>query len=444
MASKSRKKIILSLITEDENLPWLKYLVNEFCRIEKAHFSINVEAISQESENIPLVIKYLKGKNSTVFQCDKTKSIFDSNNPMIEWNNLSILPHSLSESSEIPFDIFWNAFYLLSRKHEFDISTTGKNIRSYSFNCTPPKNFKWDIPHVNLYFKYLKKFIKKRFPILEFDSGAKSEITFSHDLDYIEKTLPLRIKQSFFNGLNFIKKPSLNQLFHSLKFLTVKSEYWNFDYWQELEKSYSIKSVFYVYSKIKQTPFTYLMDPSYNISKNRRLQEKLKSLNGEGWEIGLHGSFQSYKNETLLTKEKNQLEEALGITITKNRQHWLCYKESVTPSIHSNLFKEDATIGWNNQMGFRAGIASPYHPYDHNLKKPFTHKILPQAIMDSHIYDYLRGNETYALNKALSVIENCKRLQNLNFGVSWHPRTSSEDYNWSKGYDFLIKNHFKS
>ena len=441
MAAKSRKKMTLSIITEDENLPWLKYLVNEFCRIEKAKFRINVQSIFSNFEKDPLIIKYLNKKDSIVFQCDKTKSVFNSHDPMIEWLNLLVLPHSLSKSNEIPFDIFWNAFYLLSRKHEFDLSCNGKNIRSYSFNCSIPLNYKWDIPYVNLYFKYLKEFIKKRFPFLEFERDTKSEITFSHDLDYLEKTLPLRIKQSVFNGLNLIKKPSLNQLRHSLKFLTTKSEYWNFDYWQKLENTYSIKSVFYVYSKIKQTPFTYLMDPSYNISKNRRLQEKLKSLYAEGWEIGLHGSFQSYKNESLLKNEKNQLEEALGISISKCRQHWLCYEESITPSIHSNLFKEDATIGWNNQMGFRAGVASPYRPYNHNLKKPFAHKILPQAIMDSHIYDYSSGNESDTLNEALKIMENCKRLQNLNFGVSWHPRTSHPEYGWESGYERLIKQY---
>jgi hypothetical protein len=183
------------------------------------------------------------------------------------------------------------------------------------------------------------------------------------------------------------------------------------------------------------------MDPSYNISINKNLQIKLKALKNQGWEIGLHGSLLSHYNEKLLKKEKNILEESLGMPITKTRQHWLSYKEGVTPSIHSKLFNEDATVGWNDQMGFRAGIASPYYPYDHLSKKAFNHLIMPQALMDSHIYDYTKGNEIVALANASKIISLVKDLKNLNFGISWHPRTSHPEYGWNKGYEILIKEY---
>ena len=118
-----------------------------------------------------------------------------------------------------------------------------------------------------------------------------------------------------------------------------KSNYWNFDYWQEVESRYKFKSIFYVYSKIKFGLRQIILDPSYDISINNKLIEKLIEIKKEGWHIGLHGSFYSYNNFNLMKAEKNQLEDKLKFEINKNRQHWLNYDERLTQKFHQELFE---------------------------------------------------------------------------------------------------------
>ena len=132
------------------------------------------------------------------------------------------------------------------------------------------------------------------------------------------------------------------------------------------------------------------------------------------------------------------MEEKLKIEIKKNRQHWLNYDELLTPEIHEKLFEVDSTIGWNDRIGFRASIASKYRPYNHLQNKPYNFFIIPQAIMDSNIYDYGYGEEDDKINKSIDIINICKKLKNTEFSISWHPRTLSKDYNWLKGYKAIL------
>ena len=82
-----------------------------------------------------------------------------------------------------------------------------------------------------------------------------------------------------------------------------QSNYWNFDYWQEVESQYKLKSIFYVHSKIKSGLRQTILDPSYDINDNKILIDKLTEIK-EGWQIGLHGSFYSYNDFDLLKAEK--------------------------------------------------------------------------------------------------------------------------------------------
>ena len=415
--------------------------MDEFCRIEKAIFSIDVKVYDQRIERDEESLYYLSGAESDVFQCPNYNL---SNSPklkILDFKRFQILDGTKCYSKYwVDYDLFWNAFFYLSRLHEYKLSQNGFQTRGYSFRTIMPNNFRWDIPHVNFLFREFKIKLKSRFPFLKFKKEVKAILELSHDLDYIKKNSVLILKQTLFNGFNFIKNPSLKSLDRVFNFPFSKSNYWNFDYWQEVESRYKFKSIFYVYSKIKFGLRQIILDPSYDISNNKKLIEKLIEIKREGWHIGLHGSFYSYNNFNLMKAEKNQLEDKLKFEINKNRQHWLNYDERLTPKFHQELFEIDSTLGWNNCIGFRASVASKYRPYDHLKNKPFQYFIIPQAIMDSNIYDYGNGKELEKIESGIEMIDTCSKLKNTEFSISWHSRTCSKDYNWSFGYLELIKN----
>ena len=275
-------------------------------------------------------------------------------------------------------------------------------------------------------------------------------IEFSHDVDYIDKTLQLRIKQTafhFFNSLKFISrlnlKRALNKFIKGVGFASRKSDYWCFDYWIELERKLKIESTYYLYAKVSdQKMFSakqWLIDPSYDVARNKRLKNKCRELLSIGHQIGLHGSFYSAEDEDLFLKEKEVLAEAVQAPVTKSRQHWLNYSEYKTPYIHDKSGIEiDSTMGFNDMQGFRAGIASKYNPFDHRNSRPFSFEEIPLVIVDSHLYDY---SGEFDLNHLNWFFDCMSKVKKFNISVGWHQRSISSDYGWEGPYKNIAENY---
>ncbi|HIN40469.1 MAG TPA: hypothetical protein EYM84_09375 [Flavobacteriales bacterium] len=435
---------MLTIYTDLNNTKWLEYLVEEFKRIQDANFDIR---ISSSPSNNSICINYCKqpisGKGSNIFNCNQIQPTFE----LTKMSDGSfIIPETKSnnEEFECKTDIFWNAFVFLSRLEEFNEEQKGNLIKSYSTKHPRIDKNSFQIPIVNMLFSQLENFIKQYHPELEFKSGKPKTIELSHDLDYIQKTMQLRLKQTAFNTYNTVKSIAKPKRFiktatNTIKFLFKTPSYWCFDYWEELEKKHNKRSVFYVYSYSGNKNITsWLIDPSYQISNDNKLIARLKRLIGEGFEIGLHGSYASAFSKSLLEKEKMILEEALGTEVKRTRQHWLNFKEDTTPYLHNELFELDSTLAWNDMMGFRAGCSSMYRPYDHKNDQPFKYMEIPQVIMDSQLYDYGHLEPEEMTKSAINLLENLDQYKNVHVSISWHQRVCSTDYIWHKSYEKLI------
>ncbi|NNF01549.1 MAG: hypothetical protein HKN22_02600 [Bacteroidia bacterium] len=436
----------LLILTDSSDLNWLEYIFAEFKRISSAEFEISVKHISDTSNRgASLTIKYTRNNDpdSNWIQNRSSETLASSNHTV---DGLFVYDQCKIEDpvSLFKFDILFNSFALLSRKLEFQIDQSGKKIDSYSTRVKGVDEVSYRKPHVNICFQLLKRKIKELNPALQFGQGAPSNVELSHDLDYIVKTWPLRIKQSAFNTFNVLRrinKPSyaLETAIDTIKFFLSSSVYWNFEYWMDLERQYQKRSVFYVYSKIRaKNPRTWLMDPAYDVKENKQLQEMLKRMVKDGFEIGLHGSINSFRNEDVLRKERDHLAECISTPVIKSRQHWLKYSESETPPLHEKLFEFDSTVAWNDIMGFRAFCCSRYQPYDHINKKAFNYYITPQIIMDSQLFDYAADKKDDTTAIAKTILNTALQFKNAYVAISWHPRTCHPDYNWQEPYKALI------
>jgi len=435
---------MLTIKTDLDNTFWLKYIVEEFRNINIADFEIEIMSLDDHSSNNNIIyyVQNPAGKISIY----NSNQIIPSNKIEYLRKDLFILEKSWSDNFSVNYDIFWNAFVFLSRCEEYISEKYGKNIYSYSLNHPRLDKNSFDIPIVNILFNDLEIFIKDNFNDLRFKEKQEPQIELSHDVDYINKTIQLRLKQTAFNGFNTIKslfkpKQFLRDLSKTVNFAFSNPSYWCFDYWQDLESSHSRKSTYYVYVKNgKKNLKSWLIDPSYDIRTNIKLQLKLKELYNKGFEIGLHGSYYSANSVDRLKQEKDILEETLNIKVTKTRQHWLNYFEERTPYIHNRLFETDSTLAWNDRIGFRSGCVSKYRPYDFKNKRAFNYEIIPQVIMDSNIYDYsVRDSE---LLKSKNMIRMSKEISKTTYiSISWHQRVCSSDYKWHDFYEELLNEY---
>jgi len=433
---------MLSIKTDLKNSNWLIYTIEQFQKINLVDFDIEIIGIN-EKEKYNNVIFYSYRYQINSINIFNSNEVFPSGNIEYVNNDLFILENTKNDLYELSYDIFWNAFVFLSRYEEYLSENDGKNIHSYCSNHPRVDKSSFDIPIVNILFMKLENFLKEHFDNLEFGKSQKPIVELSHDVDYITKTIQLRLKQTAFNtfiALKSITKPKnfFFNLAKTVKFTFSNPSYWCFDYWRELEKKHNKRSIFYIYVKNDKKNFkSWLIDPSYDIRTNTNLQNKLKKLYNEGFQIGLHGSYESANDLKKLKEEKDILEQTLGVKVTKTRQHWLNYFEKTTPKFHEKLFEFDSTMGWNDRIGFRSGCASLYSPYDFENEKAYDYQIIPQIIMDSNIYDYTDDEKIFF--KAKKMIKKSKEVSKTTYvSISWHQRVCSSDYNWHISYEDIL------
>lgn len=440
------------VILIDQLEPWFKYIWEQFVKINDLNTDYVFLSYSKylssnfKKFNVAL-IEYSNKQQYSDSLFVPQNHFFETDDYIWLQDRLPIYRGTVTEGTG-DYDIFYNAFIYLSRLEEWESEKKGRYIHSYS-SFHPRKNKRiWKIPVVNLLFNELEKKIKLKYPQVSFGYGSEPMIEYSHDVDYINKTIQLRIKQTLFHlfnsgnyliKLNLIK--SIRKLVQGINFAYQAGNYWCFDYWNEMEKKLNIKSVFYFFAKIKDKKIKginrWVIDPSYDIAQNIKLKTKCAEMISNGNKIAIHGSYFSAIYEGLFQKEKDMLEDVLNSSITKSRQHWLNYHEKSTPYIHSKAgIEEDSTIGFNDISGFRAGVASRFNPYDHKNQAPFVFEEIPIVVMDSHIHYY---SDNPNLNNYEWLLDCVAEVKNFSISINWHQRVSSADYGWANSYPVLAE-----
>ncbi|MDL2241576.1 polysaccharide deacetylase family protein [Bacteroidales bacterium OttesenSCG-928-L03] len=136
--------------------------------------------------------------------------------------------------------------------------------------------------------------------------------------------------------------------------------------------------------------------------------------------LGLHPSYNTLADLGLLRKEKAELEEVLGRTITSSRQHFLRMR---VPDAYRNLLqagiKEDYTLTFAQAPGFRAGTAIPFRFYDLEKDKATDLVLHPTAYMDStFVFDKEHSPEAI-LSRMKGLIDEVK-LSGGDCVALWH------------------------
>lgn len=436
---------MLQIVCDNPDAAWLRYVLDQFLVSQGACFDVECVRPGHESADAPALHYSLRpGVAPTI--PDRSDAIPDGS---VEWLDgmVYVVPGTRDEDPEyaLPFDIFRNAFVFLSRLEEYQAAKAGTPTHSYQARHPRKDKSSFGVPVVDHLFAVLRELVGRHWPYLEF-APPPARLELSHDVDYVSKTAQLRIKQTAFNAFNtlraLVRGGVAGRAMRTLSFLLSNPSYDCFDYWTAFEDNLGVRSVFYVYARAGgRSPRAWLLDPSYDVRADTVLGDRLRALVGRGFEIGLHGSYASADVGERLAAEKAVLEDVLGREVSKTRQHWLRYVEGVTPRLHERLFSHDSTLGWNDAMGFRCGTAAAHHPWDHDAGRALAHRIVPQVVMDSNIYDYGAGRVPELLHEAGALLEHIRALPGAYAAISWHQRVRSSDYGWHVGYERLVADH---
>lgn len=110
-------------------------------------------------------------------------------------------------------------------------------------------------------------------------------------------------------------------------------------------------------------------------------------LAAQGHDVGLHGGYHTALDLENFLHEKHLLEDETGLTVTTTRQHWLHWDARITPELHARAaIAADSTMGYNRNVGFRAGTSKPYFFFDVGRDKALDLVQVPMVIMDGSIF----------------------------------------------------------
>jgi hypothetical protein len=174
-----------------------------------------------------------------------------------------------------------------------------------------------------------------------------------------------------------------------------------------------------------------------------RLRPRLvETLLEAGAEVGLHGSYLAAEDLDRLARERVALAQLDGPLIGQ-RYHYL----RVDP--HRNLaplgsigFRYDTSLGFPDELGFRAGIAHPFRPWDFERDRPADLVELPLAVMDATLaeerYEHLSASE--AKPRVLALLDWAAEHGGA-FSILWHPERfdGPSARGWDRLYFELIE-----
>ena len=338
--------------------------------------------------------------------------------------------------SAIPFDIFAASFYLISRYEEYLPHV--KDIHG-RYTAEQSLAFKYrflEKPVVDIWAYKLLEVLKEKFPDYEY---KKREYEFISTIDidnayaYKYKSFVRRVG-GFFKDLLFFKLVNVLNRF-AVTFNIKKDPFDTFQQIINIRKEKNIKTIFFFLIGDYTT-----FDTNVSASKNK-FRLLIKEMVDYAL-VGLHPSYFTMTNASLLKKEKLRLEGIINMPIQRSRQHYLRFS---LPETYQNLIdlevEEDYSMGYASNVGFRAGTCTPFYFYDLDFEIQTPLKVFPFALMDTTLNDYMKLTPRQSLGR-IRDLKNEVKAVNGSFITLFHNESLS-DYDrwkgWKRLYDSMIK-----
>ncbi len=119
---------------------------------------------------------------------------------------------------------------------------------------------------------------------------------------------------------------------------------------------------------------------------------------------------------------RKKLEKFIGFPVYGNRCHFIKFEFPTTWEVSNQAkFLYDTTIGFNDRIGFKVGIAFPFFSVDRNMN--FLPLIeLPLIVMDAAMWGRMKLSEASAIKTVLEIFKIIKQYHGL-LTILWHQCT---------------------
>jgi hypothetical protein len=331
--------------------------------------------------------------------------------------------------SDFSFDIFAASFYLLSRYEEYLPHTKDMYGRYAHENSQAFNNEFLNMPLVNIWVKDFAFAIKKKYSLFNIQySSFKFVPTYDIDIAYSYK-----YKGLLRNIGGFFKSPSLERL--KVLLGLQKDPFDSYQLLNKLHEKNNLQAIYFFLAAEKNAEY------DKNILPHKNAMWQLVKQHAKKYTIGIHPSWQSGNQPSLLKKEKAYLEAMGEIKITASRQHYIRF---ALPEGYQKLIAagitDDYSMGYGSINGFRASVTSSFFWYDLQHEVQTSLRIHPFCFMDANSFYEQNFTAAQAYKELLHYYKICSEVNGSLITV-WHNNflgTAAAFEGWSKMYEKFI------
>jgi hypothetical protein len=340
-------------------------------------------------------------------------------------------------TGDFPFDIFSAAFYLLSRYEEY-LSHEKDEYGRYDYKSSLAYHEGFlNQPLVNKWIEELRKTIRIKFANLQLPTPNFTFLP-TYDIDEAYAFLHKPLWRRLGGAVKDLLKGEFRNIAFRKNVLQGKKKdpYDSYEWMNSLHEKFSLRPVYFFLLAEKTRGYDKNNPPNHPAIKGLIKQHALQ------YSIGIHPSWHSGDEESLLWKEKKYLEEVSGVPVTKSRQHYIRFTMPGTfRKLISAGITEDYSMGYGSINGFRASVASPFCWYDLEKEEKTTLQLFPFCYMDANSFYEQKYTAEEALDEMLHYYKEVKNVNGLLITL-WHNNFlggDSKNKHWRAMYVRFIK-----
>lgn len=334
-----------------------------------------------------------------------------------------------TEDSGFPFDIFAASFYLITRYEEYLPHEKDMYGRYAYENSLAYREGFLNLPLINIWVQDFTNSLKEKFQIFD----IKPPIFYFLPTYDIDIAWSYKHKGLIRNAAGFLKTPSSERI----RVLTgaVKDPFDCYDWLKGFHEQYHLQPVYFFLVAEKNGQY------DKNILPKKDAMWKLIRQHARKFKVGLHPSWQSGDNRSLLKKEKKQLAAMCDGTITNSRQHYIRFNlpEGYQQLIPAGI-TDDYSMGYGSINGFRASVASAFYWYDLEKDEPTALRVHPFCFMDANSFYEQRQDPQQTFEELMHYLAVCK-ASNGTLITIWHNNflgTAGGFEGWKAVYERFI------
>ncbi|MBL7698423.1 MAG: polysaccharide deacetylase family protein [Chitinophagaceae bacterium] len=338
---------------------------------------------------------------------------------------------------DFQFDIFAASFYLITRYEEYLPHEKDEYGRYAHTSSLAYREAFLNQPLVNTWLQEFRAALVFRFPGIRF-KGRHFENIITYDIDIAYSYLCKGWLRNIGGTLRSILKNEWNPVFERLAVLA--------GFRKDPFDCYEWLDALHLYCRIK--PYYFFLVPKNNsqydknVSTSSKRFKELVEYYCATYNVGIHPSWQSGDDSSLLREEIEWLEVVGDKTVQASRQHYI---RLTLPETYRKLLaagiKKDFSMGYGSINGFRASVSSPFKWYDLAKDQATSLTVYPFCFMDANSFYEAKQSPSEAFDELMAYYNAVKKVNGMLVTI-WHNSLLGSDKNtagWSRMFEIFMK-----